>query len=231
MFLNHSLFANTTHAARHESGLVMVVDSLAASATEAPRWAAQIADAQGWQGVRRQSFFAGRALAAQALVYFGSSAEVRRDAEGAPRWPPGLVGSIAHSADHAFVAVASASQLLALGVDVEPDVPLPEDARSLVLRAEDHQALRAAFADGAMAHSRLVFSAKECVHKMLNPLNRAWLEFDEVSIRWFDTSADAGRWQALAVSAAAVEAFCGRELQGEWRRAKGALWSFSQLSS
>lgn len=229
MILDHRLFAAMPHATELGSGLVIAVDPLSTAAAEAPSWAVRIAEAEGWQGARRQSFLRGRALVARALACLGSSDEVGRDAQGAPCWPPGLVGSIAHSADHVFAAVAPVGRVLALGVDVEPDAPLPDDAHQLVLRAEDHEALRVAFAGSATAHTRLVFSAKECVHKLLNPLNGAWLEFDEVSIRWSETSADAGRWQALPVSAAAVEAFAGRSLQGEWRRADGTLWSFSQV--
>ena len=43
-----------------------------------------------------------------------------RAASGAPRFPEGTVGSIAHGGDLAFAAVAPSARFRALGVDVEP---------------------------------------------------------------------------------------------------------------
>lgn len=206
------------------------VAALDVAADSAPPWATAIAAAQGWKGVRRQSFLAGRSVADAALQALGGAAPVLRAADDAPLWPAGTVGSIAHSAAFAIAIVAAASAVLALGVDVEPDLPLPKDAESLVMLPQDRSALAAAFGPAAAAYTRLVFSAKECVHKAFNPLNGAWLEFDAVAIQWRATTADGGQWQAQALTPDAKAAFAGRVLQGRWWRAHGALWTLLQLS-
>src|SRR6185503_18375584 len=70
---------------------------------------------------RQAQFRAGRycaMLAIQAL-HGGSPMLVGRDANGAPLWPEGVVGSITHTDDVAAAAVASAADVLSLGIDTE----------------------------------------------------------------------------------------------------------------
>ncbi|MDO9453365.1 MAG: 4'-phosphopantetheinyl transferase superfamily protein [Stagnimonas sp.] len=212
------------------TGCCAAVAVLDTATERAPSWAVAIADAQGWQSARRESFLAGRAVAAAALQALGQSQPVLRADDGAPRWPAGMVGSIAHNAAFAIAIVAPASAVPALGVDVEPDALLPTDAEAVVLSPQDHAALATAFGATATAHARLVFSAKECVHKALYPLCGAWLEFDAVAIQWLATTADRGQWQAKALTPDAETAFAGQVLQGQWWRAHGALWTLLQLS-
>lgn len=179
---------------------------------------------------RRQAFLAGRAVAATALAALQRPGEVGRAADGAPSWPAAVVGSIAHDGTQAVAVVGLDAQWQALGVDVEPDLPLPADAASVALRVEDQAALRQHFGPEAQRHSRLVFSAKECVHKALHPLRGAWLDFDAVRIDWHSRLENGGGWQALPVSREAEAAFAGLNLQGRWWRDEGALWTLLALS-
>jgi len=156
---------------------------------------------------RRQAFLAGRAVAATALAALQMPGEVGRALDGAPSWPAAVVGSIAHDGTQAVAVVGLNAQWQALGVDVEPDLPLPPDAASVALRVEDQAALRRHFGPEAQRHSRLVFSAKECVHKALHPLRAAWLDFDAVRIEWHSRLENGGGWQALPVSQEAEAAF------------------------
>ena len=173
---------------------------------------------------RRTQFLAGRALAAAALDALGaSSMEVARAEDGAPLWPPGMVGSIAHDAHHAAVMAAHAPHWLALGVDVEPDQPLPDDAATLILTDDERAALNALTPGQPLRHARLWFGAKECVHKALHPLRGAWLEFSEVRITLTAPEAEAGRWSATPLSALAQLAFADLQLEGHWWRQDGAL--------
>lgn len=172
---------------------------------------------------------AGRWLAAQALAELGvrSSPTLPRGASGAPVWPSGVVGSIAHSAAHAVAVAAWRRDWLALGVDVEPDLPLPADAAALALHATEEQALHHVWPGSGLAQARRVFCAKECIHKALNPLNGAWLEFDEVQV----LPLDAARWQARPLSARARQAFPHPVLEGRWWAADGALWALLAVSA
>src|SRR5580692_7617313 len=69
---------------------------------------------------RRAEFVAGRLCAREALAALGApSTRVPRGIDGAPEWPTGFVGSISHTAELAFAAVAPAAEARGLGLDVE----------------------------------------------------------------------------------------------------------------
>ena len=96
---------------------------------------------------------------------------------GAPEWPEGVVGSLAHDDEFAVAAVARRGQLLGLGVDVEPAEPLPADVVDLVLSAAEQ---RKATGDGF--NQRLVFAAKEAVYKAIHPLDGTPLEYADIEV-------------------------------------------------
>ncbi|MFT4263930.1 MAG: 4'-phosphopantetheinyl transferase superfamily protein, partial [Nocardioides sp.] len=105
----------------------------------------------------------------------------------------------------------------ALGLDLEPDLPLPPDAAAVALTDRERGGVDPA--DG-----RLVFAAKECVHKAIHPLTGIWLEFDEVEIALDltgDPSAPAngeGAWTPRPLSDQARRALAGVEPVGRWQR-------------
>lgn len=141
-----------------------------------------------------------RNLARRAIARRGGAAgNIPRRTNGAPLWPPGWVGSLSHDAGHAAALVGRAEDFRALGVDIEPDEPLPADAATLVIGAREAAAL-AALPGGYARWSRALFGAKECVHKCVNPLSGAWLEFDEVEVH-IDAGREAFRVEALSTSA------------------------------
>lgn len=78
-------------------------------------------------------------------------------------------------------AVALRRDIVALGIDAEPDLPLPVDVAELVVQPAEYKAwprLPAA----STAWDRTVFSAKESVFKAWFPLTGRWLEFDDVKV-------------------------------------------------
>lgn len=173
---------------------------------------------------RRADFLAGRAWAARALMALGArSADVARSVDGQPSWPQGIAGSISHSARHAAAAVAWSRDWSALGVDIENDEALPEDAASVALTRNELAALAAQLPSEPLRHGRLPFAAKECVHKALNPLRGAWLEFEEVEINFSNPRAERGSWSPQPLSVAAGAAFKGLHLEGRWWRREGCL--------
>jgi len=173
-----------------------------------------------WPAARRQQYQAGRLAAAEALKRSGFSGAVGRSDDGCPVWPAGVIGSIAHTDLRAVAVVAPSALLLALGIDTEPDLPLPDEALTQVLTVEDQSAIRELalrVAHPAERLARWVFSAKECVHKALNPLNGAWLELDAVWIDWLDpASLKHGRWRPCARQAEACVALQGLAAEGYW---------------
>ena len=51
---------------------------------------------------------------------------------GAPIWPVGVRGSMTHCTGYAAAAVAPRPRVFAIGIDAEPDAPLPDGVVDLV---------------------------------------------------------------------------------------------------
>jgi len=133
---------------------------------------------------RRREFAAGRSCARRALAALGvPPAPLLPGAGGAPAWPAGYTGSITHCAGYAAAAVAPAAAVRSVGVDAEPDQPLPQRVLGAVALAAERVMLRdlAAAASGP-CWDRLLFSAKESVYKAWFPLTARWLGFPDASI-------------------------------------------------
>jgi len=168
-------------------------------------------------GKRRQEFTTARGLARAALARIGiPPAPILPGLRGAPQWPDGVVGSITHCDGYRAAAVARSRDVLTVGIDAEPDTPVPGDVLSLVaLDAE-----RAMVRDLTAAHpgpcwDKLLFSAKEAVYKAWFPLTRAWLDFGEAHIT---VDPDRGTFHAALLVPGPVPGFTGR-----WRAARGLV--------
>ena len=159
-----------------------------------------------------------RALAVELLNDQGAPdlGEIRKDPRGRPEWPAHFTGSLSHTDGYALAATASRAHCVALGVDVEPALPLLGDADTLVLTDDERRWLETA----DPAAGRLVFCAKECVHKAIEPLRDVWLEFADVGI---DVDPDAGRFTPRPISPRAATAFAGLRAEGVMRRVE-AHW-------
>lgn len=96
---------------------------------------------------------------------------------GAPAWPPGIIGSLAHGDTVALAALARGPEIRGVGIDIEPPAPLPPEMRDLVVTAQEHASLaRDPFA------GRLLFAAKEAVYKAVQPLDGLFLEFHDITV-------------------------------------------------
>jgi 4'-phosphopantetheinyl transferase EntD len=133
---------------------------------------------------RRREFATGRSCARDALRELGiAPGPILAGERGMPQWPPGVVGSITHCAGYRAAAVARSSDLLAIGIDAEPDGPLPDGVLDVVSLPAERARLRAlAEAVPQVPWDRVLFSAKESVYKAWFPLTRRWLGFEEADI-------------------------------------------------
>ncbi|MBV8441443.1 MAG: 4'-phosphopantetheinyl transferase superfamily protein [Hyphomicrobiales bacterium] len=129
---------------------------------------------------RRRAGGAARIVARRLIAELGGdpSAPLARTPSGAPQWPDGLVGSLAHDNDFAVAAVAGRGRLKGIGVDIEPAEPLPEDIVDFVLSETERR-----LTDGDGLQRRLVFVAKEAVYKAVHPFDGSELEFEHVEVR------------------------------------------------
>ncbi|MBZ4321548.1 4'-phosphopantetheinyl transferase family protein, partial [Streptomyces huiliensis] len=102
---------------------------------------------------------------------------------GAPRWPAGVVGSMTHCLGFRGAAVARAADAASLGVDAEPNGPLPDGVLDMVSRPAERLWLADLAAEHPEVHwDRLLFSAKESVFKAWYPLTGLELDFDEAEL-------------------------------------------------
>ena len=132
---------------------------------------------------RRRGFACGRACAHSALQALGAvDAPIAAAETRAPIWPAGTLGSISHTRDIAAAVVCRSVDAYALGLDLErAEAPVDEGWRRLVLtRAELLQvdALRLM----EVRLPLLIFSAKECVHKVAAPLWGSRLDHQDVDV-------------------------------------------------
>jgi 4'-phosphopantetheinyl transferase EntD len=133
---------------------------------------------------RRREFASGRGCAHRALERLGIPAgPVPAGARGEPLWPAGVVGTIAHCRGYRGCAVARAEDLLTIGIDAEPNQPLPQGLIGDVARPEEIGPLaELARAEPTVHWDRLLFSAKEAIYKAWYPLTERWLGFEDASL-------------------------------------------------
>jgi 4'-phosphopantetheinyl transferase EntD len=102
---------------------------------------------------------------------------------GAPTWPTGVLGSMTHCAGYAAAAVGRLPRIRAIGIDAEPDAPLPDGVVDLIATATERDRLAVTQpGPGGPNWDRLLFSAKEAVYKAWFPLVGEWLDHQEAEI-------------------------------------------------
>jgi 4'-phosphopantetheinyl transferase EntD len=85
---------------------------------------------------RRREFRTGRACARRCLERLGRPpGPIGCGPRGEPLWPTGVVGSITHCAGLRACAVAPAAAVRALGIDAEPNAPLPDGVAEVIATA------------------------------------------------------------------------------------------------
>jgi 4'-phosphopantetheinyl transferase EntD len=172
---------------------------------------------------RRAEFRTVRACARRALAQLGvERPPLVPGSQGAPPWPPGFVGSMTHCTGYRAASVARRDRMLAIGIDAEPDEPLPRGVLGMVASPEERAWLDELVGTRpGVAWDRLLFSAKESVYKVWHPLTGRWLGFDDVAV-----SIDAidGRFTArFLLPGPRVEGRPLARLDGRWTACRGLV--------
>jgi 4'-phosphopantetheinyl transferase EntD len=157
---------------------------------------------------RREQFTAGRVLARRALAELGHAAvELPSGEDRAPHWPPGIVGTITHTHGWCAAAVARASEVTAIGADVEAATPLDPGLWERICRPEERAFLQTLPSARAGLLAKAIFSAKESAYKALYPRIRTFLDFQGMCITFEQSSASPSLWRA--------------ELRADWGHLRG----------
>lgn len=205
-----------------ELGLPVVIRSTTDLGRSWPLFPAEEEAIAGSAPRRRAQFAAARACARAAMrdldidpvavLPVGGTGPMWRTRE--PSWPTGVVGSLTHTSNFAAAALALSVHVRSVGLDVEPNVELPEGIwDSVHVDGEDRCVTRLADGDATIAGDRLVFSAKEAVFKAWFPLTGRWLGFDECRL---DLRAD-GTFVCRPIATADPEHRLLETFIGRWR--------------
>ncbi len=172
---------------------------------------------------RRREFVTARACAREALARLGQpSRAIPPGARGEPLWPDGIVGSITHCDGYRACAAARTGDLTTIGVDAEPNQPLPEGLLGDIALPEERERLRDLGRRSPGTHwDRLLFSVKESIYKAWFPLAERWLGFEDAAV---EIDRERGSFSArLLVPGPLLD---GRELRGfrgRWLVAEGLV--------
>jgi 4'-phosphopantetheinyl transferase EntD len=174
---------------------------------------------------RRREFVTGRACARSALEKLGiAPAAIARGAHGEPLWMAGIVGSITHCSGYRACAVARAEEVALLGIDAEPNAPVPERALTRIAVGSEREIVApGATTDGdqPVFLDRLLFSAKEAVYKAWFPLTERALGFEEMEVSL--DQRDRTFRARLRVPGPVVDGVSLTELRGRWCVDAGVL--------
>jgi 4'-phosphopantetheinyl transferase EntD len=133
---------------------------------------------------RRREFSAGRACARRALRELGcADAPIVHNQNGAPLWPPGIVGSITHSNTYAAAVAAKSLRARGLGIDMETVSRVSPAIAGKILTESEQACLQQQ--PNPSARQRLLalyFSAKEAIYKCLHPLFLCRIGFEDARI-------------------------------------------------
>ncbi|GAA2624670.1 4'-phosphopantetheinyl transferase family protein [Streptomyces vastus] len=172
---------------------------------------------------RKREYASVRMCARRAMSALGVPASpLLSGPRGAPQWPAGLVGSMTHCLGFRAAAVARASDFRGLGLDAEPNEPLPPDLLEFIsLPQERTRVHELAGMNPEIRWDRLLFSAKEAVFKVWYPITQRELGFEQADIR---IGARSGTFtaQLSATAVGSSDEFPNR-LNGRWRCRDGFI--------
>jgi 4'-phosphopantetheinyl transferase EntD len=166
---------------------------------------------------RRLEFTTGRWCARRAMAELGRPpAPLLRGDRGQPLWPAGLVGSITHCAGYRGAVVAEDGSYATIGIDAEPDEPLPDGVLETVAGPGERARIETLLREHpSIRWDRLLFSAKESVYKSWFPLTARWLDFEAADLV-IDPAA--GTFSARLSATGGPAGFAGR-----WTAGRGLI--------
>jgi 4'-phosphopantetheinyl transferase EntD len=172
---------------------------------------------------RRREFATGRRCARAALAGLGfPPAPILPGPHREPRWPEGIVGSITHCTGYRAAAVARAQAIASVGIDAEPNEPLPPDVFDEIALPVERTHLAARLAvDPGVRWDRLLFSAKESVYKTWFPLTGRWLDFQSADVLVESTGTFTARF--LVEGPSLPDGTVITRLTGNWAVSEGLI--------
>jgi 4'-phosphopantetheinyl transferase EntD len=172
---------------------------------------------------RRREYAAVRSCARSCLGRLGyAPVPILPGLGGAPTWPAGVLGSMTHCTGYTAAAVAHDRQICAIGIDAEPDAPLPDGVLHLVATPAEQDRLAIVQPEPDSPNwDRLLFSAKEAIYKAWFPLAGDWLDHQQAEIHFHPP--EATFTAQLSRDNLIINDRHIHHLQGRWARERGIL--------
>jgi 4'-phosphopantetheinyl transferase EntD len=127
---------------------------------------------------RQRASGAARIVARHLLAQLGvAPGPLPASPSGAPMWPEGISGSLAHDDRVAIAVVGLRRHAPSVGIDIEPAAPLAPELLDLVATPQEQRRI----ADDP-CRGRLLFAAKEAVYKAVHPLDQVFLEYHDIEV-------------------------------------------------
>lgn len=99
-----------------------------------------------------------------------------------PRWPSGVIGTITHSGSVCAIAIAEASAVTSIGLDIEGASPLKADLEEAVCTPNERRWITDNHPGARGQWAKLIFSAKEAFYKCHYPVRKVFLDFQDVEL-------------------------------------------------
>lgn len=163
---------------------------------------------------RQREFATGRACARAALAKLGIAAcPIPIGELGAPVWPTGTVGSITHCSGYCAAAVGFRDSFRSIGIDAEPNAPLPAGVIDVVAAPKERDWLSSlALEEPRICWDRLLFSLKESLYKACSALTARSMGFRDAVIA-IDGQ---GLVDSIEIDFSDVGLTSASELRGRW---------------
>lgn len=198
--------------------------------SDAPLFPVEELVVRGALPARQAEFATARSCARRALRKLGVPEQaIAAGAAGEPCWPAGCVGSITHCRGYRASAVARSQDVSALGIDAEPDLPLPGGVlERIALPAELRYVNDSRGSVGTPNLDCLLFCAKEAALKAWFPVIARRLAFKRVSVT-FDPLTHT--FTASSLDSPVAPRGAPPVLSGAWLAARGVLVTAVALRS
>lgn len=139
-------------------------------------------------------------------------------------WPEGVVGSITHKGSYRAAAVARSAELSGLGIDAEPDEPMPAGVLETVASPRELEQVEALLARRpGLAWDRLLFAAKEAALKAAHPFSAPR------GVREVEVELDAVASSFTAVTGARPGVPAPPEIRGTWACSQGRILAVASV--
>lgn len=127
---------------------------------------------------RKKEFILGRLCVQHS---FDERLDLLKGEQGEPVWPLGVKGSISHSKNYALAAISSDKAINSVGVDIEKCVDEKRLGviKKMTLTPSEILLLNSINDSKRLELATIIFSAKETLYKMINPLCGCYINFHE----------------------------------------------------